>query len=74
MASDTIKGAGDIYEKDLYGDIKISGDAYIKVLESINTLLKQQSEGFNKLSATQIKDIDSIKKVNEGIEKNKCSF
>ena len=40
MASDTIKGAGDIYEKDLYGDLAKSAKEALPLMEKLNQVLK----------------------------------
>jgi len=38
MGNNTIKGAGDVYQSDLYGDLKKSGLDVLPVLEEINDI------------------------------------
>ena len=74
MANDTIKGAGDIYEKDLYGDISKSGKDYIRVLESINDLLAEQSKSFKSASNIDPQDIKGIKELNKSIDQTNEAY
>ena len=49
MANDTIKGAGDIYEKDLYKNLEKSAKDVLPLLEQMNLLLKETTKTNQKL-------------------------
>jgi len=74
MANNTIKGAGDIYEKDLYGDLRKSGESVIPVLDAINDILKQQSKSTGKVINIEAKDIKSVEQINKGLEQTNKIF
>lgn len=72
--SDTIKGAGDIYEQDLYGDIRESGKTFISVLEAMNQLLKETSILTGKKVDVDVKNIKGVNEVNKAIEQTNELF
>ncbi len=71
--ADTIKGAGDIYEKDLYGDLAKSAENVIPLLETINDALKETAKSNTKVLNVEAKDIKTLNELNKGInEINEC--
>ena len=74
MANDIIKGAGDVYEKDLYKDIRVSGEKYLVVIDAINKGLEETTKESSKLINTDPKDLKSLKSINEAIDKTNEAF
>ena len=74
MASNTIKGAGDIYEKDLYGDLAKSANEALPLMKKLNEVLKATTASNLKLVESQAKDVEGLKKVNEGVNKTNKAF
>ena len=74
MASDTIKGAGDIYQKDLYGDLAKSAKEALPLMEKLNQVLKTTTASNLKLVESQIKDVEGLKKVTEGVNNTNKAF
>jgi len=74
MANDQIKGAGDVYEKDLYKDIRVSGEKYLVVIDAINKGLEETTKESGKLINTDPKDLKSLKSINEAIDKTNEAF
>lgn len=74
MANDTIKGAGDVYEADLYADLRKSGNITIPVLQAMNDILAATSKVSGKIIEIDPKDLKSINQINEGIEETNKSF
>ena len=66
--SDKIKVAGEIYEKDLYGDLSKSAKEVIPLLEEINSLIQTASKQTSKVINIEAKDIKSLNAVNDAIE------
>ena len=59
MANNTIKGAGDIYEKDLYGDLAKSAKEVLPLLDKINDALKETTKVNEKLVNTEAKTVEA---------------
>jgi hypothetical protein len=74
MASDTIEGAGDIYQKDLYGDLAKSAKDALPLMEKLNKVLKTTTASNLKLVESQIKDVEGLKKVTEGVNNTNKAF
>tara|TARA_R110000782_G_scaffold190021_3_gene279939 strand:+ start:498 stop:3479 length:2982 start_codon:yes stop_codon:yes gene_type:complete len=74
MASNTIKGAGDVYEKDLYGDLAKSAKEALPLMEKLNEVLKTTTKSNLKLIEAEAEDVEGLKKVNEGVRKINKSF
>ena len=74
MASNTIKGAGDIYEKDLYGDLAKSANEALPLMKKLNEVLKATTTSNLKLVESQAKDVEGLKKVNEGVNNTNKAF
>jgi hypothetical protein len=74
MANNTIKGAGDIYEKDLYGDLAKSAKEVLPLLDKINEVLKQTTKTNQDLIAVKAKDVESLQKVNKGVNQTNKAF
>ncbi len=74
MANDTIKGAGDVYQKDLYGDLTMSAEQALEVLLAINKALAAQTKSTNKIINIEAKDVNSLNDLNKGIEQVNESF
>lgn len=74
MANDTIKGSGDVYEKDLYGDLRTSGKSVIPVLEAINDILIKQSKSSESILNISPKDMKSLDELNKGLEETNDIF
>jgi hypothetical protein len=72
--SDTIKGAGDIYEKDLYGNLRKSGKSVIPIIDAINDGLKETAKINNKIIDVDPKDITNLNKINKGIDETNKAF
>ncbi len=68
MSNNTIKGAGDVYEKDLYADLGKSAKEVLPLLEAINDIFVKQSKNSEKVINIEAKDIKSIDKLNQGLE------
>jgi hypothetical protein len=74
MANDTIKGAGDVYQKDLYGDLTMSAEQALEVLLAINKALAAQTKNSSKIINIEAKDVETLNELNKGIEKVNQSF
>jgi len=74
MGNNTIKGAGDVYQSDLYGDLKKSGLAVLPVLEAINDILSKQADDTSKIVNIEAKDIQSLNNLNDAIEESNKLF
>jgi len=74
MANDIIKGAGDIYQKDLYGDLAKSAKEALPLMEKLNQVLKTTTASNLKLVESQIKDVEGLKKVTEGVNNTNKAF
>jgi len=72
--ADTIKGAGDIYEKDLYKNISKSGLDFIDVLNEMNKLFEVQAELIKNSVSANIKDAKSIDQVGNAFESSNKSY
>lgn len=72
--ADTIKGAGDIYEKDLYGDLAKSAENVIPLLETINNALKETAKSNTKVLNVEAKDIKTLNELNKGINEINESY
>ena len=74
MANDTIKGAGDVYQDDLYGNLRKSGEKTLPVIDAINDSLKETAKINDKLIDIDPKDITNLNKLNKGIEETNAAF
>jgi len=74
MANDIIKGAGDIYQKDLYGDLAKSAKEALPLMEKLNQVLKTTTASNLKLVESQVKDVEGLKKVTEGVNNTNKAF
>lgn len=74
MANNTIKGAGDIYEKDLYGDLAKSAKEVIPLLEKINDTLKETTKSNEKLVDSRTDSVDGLKDLNKGLEQTEKAY
>jgi len=72
--SKTIKGAGDIYEKDLYGDLGKSAKEALPLMEKVNEVLKATTVSNDALIKSEAKDVAGLAKVNEGLKKTNVAF
>ena len=74
MANNTIKGAGDVYEPDLYKNLEQSAKSVLPLLESINKILQSTAASSEKLIKVQVKDVESLKQVNKGVDEANVAF
>jgi hypothetical protein len=74
MANDTIKGAGDIYEKNLYGDLAKSAKDVIPLLEKINDTLQQTTKSNEKLINSEADTLKGIQDLNKGLEQTDKAY
>ena len=72
--SDIIKGAGDTYQKNLYGDLANSAKAVIPLIDSINDGLKETAKISGKIIEVEPKDIKTLDELNKGIEETNQAF
>lgn len=72
--SETIKGAGDIYQKDLYGDLGRSAKDVIALIEAVNDGLKETAKINAKIIDIDPKDIKNIDEINKGIDQTNQAF
>jgi len=74
MANNTIKGAGDIYEKDLYGDLAKSAKEVLPLLDKINDALKETTKVNEKLVNTEAKTVEELNKLNKGLNQTEQAY
>ncbi len=74
MANDTIKGAGDIYEKNLYGDLAKSAKEVIPLLDKINDALKQTTKVNEKLINSEAETVEELNKLNKGLAQTEETY
>jgi hypothetical protein len=72
--NNTIRGAGDVYQKDLYANLEDSAKAALVYLNAINDVLKEQTKNSSKVINIEAKDIKSLNEVTKGIEEVNVAF
>lgn len=74
MASDTIKGAGDIYEKDLFDNLSKSAKETEALIEALNKTLKQTTKINEKLINSEANTVEELNKLNKGLQQTDDSY